>query len=63
VLAFQGESDEFGTIEQLNVLKKEILTDVTIVEIRNAAHTPRKEAETETMALLTNWLKTIPWLK
>ena len=63
VLAFQGESDEFGTIEQLNVLKKEISTDVTIVEIRNAAHTPRKEAETETIALLTNWLKTIPWSK
>jgi pimeloyl-ACP methyl ester carboxylesterase len=63
VLAFQGESDEFGTIEQLNVLKKEIPTDVTIVEIRNSAHTPRKEAGTETMALLTNWLKTIPWSK
>jgi pimeloyl-ACP methyl ester carboxylesterase len=63
VLAFQGESDEFGTIEQLNVLKKEIPTDVTIVEIRNAAHTPRKEAETETMALLTNWLKAISWSK
>jgi len=63
VLAFQGESDEFGTIEQLNVLKREIPTDVTVVEIRNAGHTPRKEAETETMDLLTNWLKSIPWLK
>lgn len=60
VLAFQGESDEFGTIEQLNVLKREIPTNVTVAEIRNAGHTPRKEAETETMDLLTNWLKSIP---
>lgn len=63
VLAFQGESDEFGTIEQLNILKREIPTNVTVTEIRNAGHTPRKEAETETMDLLTNWLKSIPWLK
>ncbi len=63
VLAFQGESDEFGTIEQLNMLKREIPTNVTVAEIRNAGHTPRKEAETETMDLLTNWLKSIPWLK
>ena len=60
VLAFQGESDEFGTIEQLNMLKREIPTNVTVAEIRNAGHTPRKEAETETMDLLTNWLKSIP---
>ena len=50
-------------VEQLNVLKREIPTNVTVAEIRNAGHTPRKEAETETMDLLTNWLKSIPWLK
>jgi len=49
VLAFQGEQDEFGSIEQLNVLKKEITSKVTIAEIRHAGHTPRKEAEEETM--------------
>ena len=63
VLAFQGESDEFGTIEQLNVLKKEIPTDVILAEIRNAGHTPRKEAEKESMDLLKNWLETNPCLK
>ncbi len=62
VLAFQGEHDEFGTIEQLNVLKREISTEVTIVEIANAAHTPHKEAEAETMALLNDWLKRTAWL-
>lgn len=53
VLAFQGEYDEFGSVEQLNILKKEIKTDITITEIPNAGHTPRKEAEAETM----KWIK------
>ena len=52
VLAFQGEHDDFGSIEQLNILKKEIPTSVTIVEIPNSEHTPRKEAEEETI----NWV-------
>lgn len=59
VLAFQGENDEFGSIEQLNVLKKEIPTSVTIAEIPNAGHTPRKEAEEETLSLVKNWFLTI----
>jgi len=52
VLAFQGEDDEFGSVEQLNVLKKEIHADVTISEIPMAGHTPRREAEEETMRLI-----------
>lgn len=53
VLGFQGDRDEFGTIEQLNSLKKEIPSEVTVAEIPNAGHTPRKEAETETL----KWIK------
>lgn len=53
VFAFQGEHDEFGSIEQLNILKKEIPTFVMIIEIPNAGHTPRKDAEAETM----KWIK------
>jgi len=49
VLAFQGEYDEFGSIEQLNILRKEIPAKVTIAEIPDAGHTPRKEAEKETL--------------
>jgi len=55
VLAFQGDSDEFGSIEQLNVLKREIKTDVTISEMPNAGHTPRKEAKVVTLELLKQW--------
>jgi len=57
VLAFQGENDEFGSVEQLNVLKKEIKGDVTISEIPMAGHTPRKEAETETINMVRSFLK------
>jgi pimeloyl-ACP methyl ester carboxylesterase len=59
ILAFQGEHDDFGSIEQLNVLKKEIPTQVTIAEIPNAGHTPRKEAEEDTMKLVRGFLSNI----
>ena len=55
VLAFQGEQDEFGSIEQLNVLKKGITGAVTIAELASAGHTPRKEAEEDTMRLVKSW--------
>jgi len=57
VLAFQGERDDFGSIEQLNILKKEIKTDVSVAEISNAGHTPRKEAEDVTMKLIKKWFE------
>ena len=57
VLAFQGENDEFGTPAQLEILKTEIKTEVTVCEISNAAHTPRKEAETTTMQLINDWFR------
>ncbi|HJV78262.1 MAG TPA: alpha/beta hydrolase [Paludibacter sp.] len=56
VLAFQGENDEFGSVEQLHILKKEIPASVVISEIPNAGHTPRKEAEEATMKLVSNWI-------
>jgi pimeloyl-ACP methyl ester carboxylesterase len=53
VLAFQGENDEFGSIAQLDILKKEIKAPVIIAEIPLAGHTPRKEAEEKTL----EWVK------
>ena len=57
LLAFQGENDEFGSIEQLNILKKEIQSSVTITEIQDAGHTPHKEAELEIIKLMKNWFE------
>jgi len=56
-LAFQGEHDDFGSIEQLNILKKEIPSFVTIAEITSSGHTPRKESENETMKLIKSFFR------
>ena len=59
VLAFQGVNDEYGTVEQLNILKEKIKSEVSIFEIPNAAHTPRKEAEDESIELIETWFKNL----
>ncbi len=59
VLAFRGENDPYDTIEQLNVLEQEIKSPVTAQVISNAAHTPRKENEAETMELVRQFLKKV----
>ena len=56
VLSFQGVNDPFGTVEQLNVLKKEIKAPVTITEIQNSAHTPRSENEPDSMKCIREFL-------
>ena len=56
VLSFQGVNDPFGTVEQLNVLKKEIKAPVTIIEIQNSAHTPRSENEPDSMKFIREYL-------
>ena len=56
ILAFQGENDEFGSIEQLNILKNEIPTSVTIEVIADAGHTPHKEAEEVTLKWVSEFL-------
>jgi pimeloyl-ACP methyl ester carboxylesterase len=57
-LSFQGENDEFGTIEQLRILEKEIPAQVTTAEIRNAGHTPRRENEAESMKWIKEYFST-----
>ena len=59
VLAFQGQQDEFGSSEQLNVLEREISSTVTTAEIACAGHTPRKDAAEETIELIKKWLKEV----
>ena len=56
VLAFRGENDPFDTIEQLRVLEREIKSSVVTKVISNAAHTPRKENEKETLKLINHFL-------
>ena len=58
-MAFRGEKDPYDTEEQLNVLKKEITSPVTIAIIPDAAHTPRVENKTVTMGLIKNFTDSI----
>lgn len=59
VLAFQGDNDPFGTVEQLNVLAQNIPARITIKEIAGAQHTPRNEAADVTMGILKDFLEKI----
>ncbi len=61
VLAFQGENDEFGTINQLKVLKENISGFVSVFEIPAAGHTPRKEAADVTLEIIRDWFRKNKW--
>lgn len=44
VLAIQGKDDEYGTIRQLNSIKKNIQTECKTVHIDDCGHTPHFQA-------------------
>ena len=54
-LAMRGENDPYDTVEQLNVLKKNI-PNITAVLIPRASHCPRNENEEETFCLCEEFL-------
>jgi len=56
VLAIQGERDEYGTIEQLNSLKKYVKSDCEIDMIKDAGHFPYQEKENEVLDLIKKFL-------
>ncbi|MBP1664247.1 MAG: alpha/beta hydrolase fold protein [Bacteroidetes bacterium] len=57
VLAFRGKDDPYDTVEQQNVLKKEMSAPVTTAVIPNAGHAPRMDNETGTMKLIKSFLR------
>lgn len=59
VLAFRGENDPYDTLEQLNVLEREIKALLFTKIIPDAAHTPRKENKEETIKFVSNFSKKI----
>lgn len=54
-LAMRGENDPYDTVEQLNVLKKNI-SNITAALIPRASHCPRNENEEETFRLCEEFL-------
>ncbi len=56
-LAFQGVSDEFGTVKQLEAIEKNVTSFKMTKEIEDAGHTPRKENPAKTVELIDQFIK------
>jgi len=57
LLIFQGENDEFGTIEQVNKIKNNVKSD--LIEdylIKDCGHNPHKEQTEFTLNITTNFI-------
>ncbi|KUG08929.1 alpha/beta hydrolase [Solirubrum puertoriconensis] len=60
VLALQGEADEYGTVAQVQAIAEQTGGPARTVLLPGAAHTPHKEAPTETLQLATSFVQQIP---
>jgi pimeloyl-ACP methyl ester carboxylesterase len=57
VLALQGENDQYGTIEQLNLIQKH--TGAEILLLQNCGHHPHIEEPEEVIKTITNFVRSI----
>lgn len=55
LMVIYGDKDEYGTIEQVNVIKKAVKTKVEAAIINDCAHFPHKEKEEEITALVIDF--------
>lgn len=58
VLVMQGESDEFGTKEQVRAIASQVAGTGIECIVPFARHTPHKEAEAATLKAVTDFIKT-----
>ena len=56
ILIFQGEKDEFGTMEQVNKIKANVNSLVEDHLIKNCGHNPHKEQTEFTLNTTTNFI-------
>lgn len=57
VLAIQGEKDQYGTIKQMELIKKSVSSSVKTVLIPNCGHHPHLEKTNTVIKLIDDWLK------
>ena len=55
LMVIYGDKDEYGTIEQVNVIKKAVKTKVEAAIINGCAHFPHKEKEEEITNLVVDF--------
>ncbi len=56
VLAFQGENDEFGTVQQLKLIEQYVSSFKITKEIKDVGHTPHKENPKATLKLIDQFI-------
>lgn len=57
ILVFQGENDEFGTMEQVEKIKQNVSSEVIDYFIPNCGHNPHKEQTDFTLEQTNNFIK------
>jgi len=57
VMVIYGDKDEYGTLEQINVIKKTVKNKVETVVIKECSHFPHKEKEEEVTTIVVDFLK------
>jgi len=55
VLAIQGVNDEYGTLEQLNILKQKCKTEVEIHYLDNCGHVPHFQLKDQVIEIIINF--------
>lgn len=58
VLAMQGENDQYGTINQLELIKENISSNVTTLLLNKCGHHPHLEQPKEVIQTIQSWMKT-----
>jgi pimeloyl-ACP methyl ester carboxylesterase len=56
ILALQGSKDQYGTLQQLNLIHENVCGDCEIKLIPDCGHHPHLEKMNETIELIHNWV-------
>lgn len=55
-LFIQGAEDQYGTVEQLNLIQEKFISSGKTVMIDDCGHHPHLEKSTEVISLIANWI-------
>jgi pimeloyl-ACP methyl ester carboxylesterase len=59
VLAIQGEDDEYGTMAQLEAIKRQVSGTCELLKLAHCGHSPHRDRPEETFAALTAFISSI----
>lgn len=59
LMAIQGEDDAYGTMAQLDAIKRQVSGPCELVKLADCGHTPHKEQPEKTLAAVTRFVQSI----